>query len=285
MWVGELDAKTQQQVRELAASVSAVDGIDPLNEDARFALTAPGDHLLSLRDGQLVGYLGWAEKHQSGQLLVDPRFRRSGIGTELLAELRAAIPGEQLRLWAFGDLPSARSFTVRHQLHPVRGLSLMQTRLECAPDNTSLRELKLESFHPTDTADLLATNAAAFAAHPEQGGLDAKGLASRIAEPWFDPADLLLARDATGLVGFHWMKRHDPSTAEVYVLGVHPRAQGRHYGRALLDAGLSHLYRTGIRQVLLYVDSDDPRAVRMYEQAGFKVSRTDRLYAAAPQEA
>ncbi len=44
-----------------------------------------------------------------------------------------------------------------------------------------------------------------------------------MAEPWFDPAGLLLAEDADGtLLGFHWTKRHDERLGEVYVVGISP---------------------------------------------------------------
>ena len=65
----------------------------------------------------------------------------------------------------------------------------------------------------------------------------------------------------------------------MYVIGVHPRAQGRGFGRLLLEAGLSHLAGVGARAVELYVDAADRIAVRMYERAGFAESHRDVLYA------
>jgi mycothiol synthase len=124
-------------------------------------------------------------------------------------------------------------------------------------------------------------NAEAFAHHPEQGILNADGLTERMAEPWFDPSGLILAWDSDGLAGFHWTKLVD-GTGEVYVIGVAPRAQGRGYGRVLLQAGLSHLARAGADRVVLYVDMAEPVAVRMYESAGFHVAHRDVLYAPEP---
>ena len=86
---------------------------------------------------------------------------------------------------------------------------------------------------------MLRVNAAAFAHHPEQGSMDAAELAERMAEPWFDPAGLLVAdRRRTGMLGFHWTKRHSATLGEVYVVGIDPDAQGRGVGRTLVDAGL-----------------------------------------------
>ena len=139
--------------------------------------------------------------------------------------------------------------------------------------------LTLRGYRDADAEDLLAVNAAAFAHHPEQGALDANGLAARTAEPWFDPAGLILGFDEAGLAGFHWTKRAEPGTGEVYVIGVAPRAQGRGYGKVLLQAGLAHLQRAGADRVVLYVDMAEPVAVRMYESAGFHVTHRDVLYA------
>ncbi|MCL2780854.1 MAG: GNAT family N-acetyltransferase [Actinomycetia bacterium] len=142
----------------------------------------------------------------------------------------------------------------------------------------------------------LALNAAAFAAHPEQGRWTMTDLLARENAAWFDPAGFLLAwRDAAPtppaddagdfrrhaeapaepasqsstapeLLGFHWTKRHEDGRGEVYVIGVSPSAQGMGLGGALLAAGLDQL--TG-REVLLYVEGDNNAALRLYERFGF----------------
>ena len=78
--------------------------------------------------------------------------------------------------------------------------------------------------------------------------------------------------------GFHWTKRHDDVTGEVYVLGVHPRGGGRGLGGVLLDAGLAHLAAGGNSRVILYVDAGNAPAVALYERSGFRVVHTDTLY-------
>jgi mycothiol synthase len=140
-------------------------------------------------------------------------------------------------------------------------------------------------FRPGRDEDAwLRVNAAAFAHHPEQGAWTAEDLRLREAEPWFDPAGFLLAwrgdpDDGGVLLGSHWTKVHPPGSVggaapdepvgEVYVLGVAPEAQGLRLGGALTDLGLAHLRRRGLGQVLLYVDEDNPAAVRLYERRGF----------------
>lgn len=74
---------------------------------------------------------------------------------------------------------------------------------------------------------------------------------------------------------------------EVYVVGVDPAWQGTGLGRALVLAGLRHLRGSpdGLAQVMLYVDADNVRAIRLYEALGFTRWDTDVLYRQAPTDA
>lgn len=91
-----------------------------------------------------------------------------------------------------------------------------------------------------------------------------------------------MARDSDGqVVGFHWTKRHDQTTGEVYVLAVHPDHGGHGLGRALLEAGLAHLEAVGCTQVHLYVEGSQERVVRLYESARFDRISMDTAYRAA----
>jgi mycothiol synthase len=125
-----------------------------------------------------------------------------------------------------------------------------------------------------DEAEWLRVNAAAFASHPEQGRWTAADLAAREEETWFDPDVLLVAEDEAGMLGFHWTKVEE-GVGEVYVLGVDPRAQGTGLGRTLTLAGLAHLAAHGIREVNLYADESNAKAVKLYRSQGFDIIRTD----------
>ena len=144
--------------------------------------------------------------------------------------------------------------------------------LETPPD------LTVRGYRATDADELLRVNAAAFAAHPEQGRMDAAELAERMSEPWYDPEGLLVAVDAAGRMhGFHWTKRHPPvdgvRRGEVYVIAVAPEAQGRGLGRALTLAGLHHLADTD--EVLLYVEAEHRAAISLYDGLGFTHAARD----------
>jgi mycothiol synthase len=142
--------------------------------------------------------------------------------------------------------------------------------VEPAPTDVTIR-----TFTAGDEGAFLAANAAAFADHPEQGSLTLEDLRHRMAEPWFDPAGFFLAEDGGALLGYHWTKVQPDGTGEVYVVGVTPAAQGRGLGRALVVRGLEHLQS---RDVVLYVESDNAAAIRLYRSLGFGHVASDAQY-------
>lgn len=266
-------------VLALAERSRSFDGVDPLNEEARLSLTkSHAGHLLITRDGHLLGYLNHLPGLATAQLVVDPAHRRQGIGTSLWLQAP-----QRSGVWSFGNLPAAQGFAAASALTEVRAL-MMMTRALNEPVLVQVPEgLMIRSFRSQDAAELLTLNAAAFAHHREQGTLDAAGLADRMAQDWFDPEGLILGFDSEGLAGFHWTKAVD-NLGEIYVMAVAPRTQGKGYGRALLQAGISHLAAKGLTRVVLYVDTAEEKAVRMYERAGFTEAHRDVFYATNQQE-
>ncbi len=136
--------------------------------------------------------------------------------------------------WSHGDHPAAAALARPYRLRPdPRALGdapvAGRRSRSCATPAAAASELR-PPFRPGDEAELLRVNAAAFAHHPEQGSMDAAELAERMAEPWFDPADLLVAADGDRMLGFHWTKRHSATLGEVYVVAIDPDAQGRGLG-------------------------------------------------------
>jgi mycothiol synthase len=112
--------------------------------------------------------------------------------------------------------------------------------------------------------------------------MDAANLAERMAEPWFDPAGLLVADAGPPrhtLLAFHWTKQHSPDLGEVYVVAVDPAAQGRGLGKAVTAAGLAYLASRGVRRIILYVESDNEPAIATYSRLGFRHTSTHVQYA------
>lgn len=289
--VSNLSPGQRSAVEELAAAALAADDAPPLNEEAHLLLQAPGarhhlieaDWAFATVDGhidpsqaQVIGYAQWQPENATGQLVVHPDHRHTGLGTELLGGLRD--DSDRVSLWAFHDRGPAQKFAAANGLTPARSLLILAKDLDERPTVEVPHGITLRTFTPADAEAFIATNAAAFATHPEQGHFEADDLARRQAETWWDPDGLFLAVDDAGVAGFHWTKRHDDGTGEVYVLGVHPRAGGQGLGRVLLNAGLAHLWDTGSRRVILYVESSNAPALRLYERGGFHELYRDTLY-------
>jgi mycothiol synthase len=245
---------------------------DPLDEATSLRLKHHG-----LADSALwlSGDLGFALAHRGAvDLAVTPVARGRGVGGQLAG---TAFDGRApVTAWSHGDHPAAARLAARHHLRRARELWVMRRQASeplaepRVPDGITVR-----GYRDQDRDEVLRVNAAAFAHHPEQGSMDADELEERMAEDWFDPAGLLVADSGAGLRGFHWTKRHDAGLGEVYVVAVDPAAQGQGLGRVLTLAGLHHLVGLGVSEVLLYVESDNAAAVRLYGGLGFTHAAAD----------
>jgi mycothiol synthase len=178
--------------------------------------------------------------------------------------------------WSHGDHPAAARLAAVHHLARARELWVMRRPLTAPLAELVVpADLEIRGYSPDDAAEVLRVNAAAFAAHPEQGAMDAANLAERMAQDWFDPAGLLVATSGGRMLGFHWTKQHSAEVGEVYVVGIDPAAQGRGLGKLLTLAGLHHLATAGVGEVLLYVEADNAPAVAVYRGLGFTHRESD----------
>lgn len=284
--------------------------------DLRHPSGRPVRHVV-LRDGGRVvayGQVDLGSGHPaSTEIGVHADARRRGAGSVVLGGLRQAVadgagtgeaggsdgtvapiagpdPVPELAVWAHGDLPAARAFARAQGLERSRELHLMALDLSSdEPPATppSRQDVRIDAFRPgVDEEAWVDLNALAFAAHPEQGRMTTADLRARAQEPWFDPARFWFARpanatnaaDAAPLASM-WVKAvPGEDDAEIYVLAVHPGAQGRGLGGLLTAHAISDARARGAARVTLYVDGDNEAAVRVYRRAGFEIAATDVQY-------
>ncbi|MDQ4091752.1 MAG: mycothiol synthase, partial [Actinomycetota bacterium] len=214
---------------------------------------------------------------------VDPHHRRPDLGIartllDAAASLVAEAGGGHVHMWV--PKPTDASDTLAASIGLRRGRELCQLRRPLPIAEKSAVDVR--PFVPgQDEAAWLEVNNRAFHWHPEQGGWDLETLLNRQAQPWFDPSGFLLHEREGKLAAFCWTKvhtHHDPPLGEVYVVAVDPGFRGLGLGRAMVLAGLEHLAGKGLTTAMLYVDSDNAGARRLYEELGFAVDHVDRAY-------
>lgn len=279
-----IDDATASEIRALLALAEDADGVEAISESFRLAIGPAREGVVHLvRQDEDDAVVGYAQVAQAGgpdavaELVVDPRHRRRGHGRALLDEV---VAQGTRSVWAHGMLPAATALAAAAGLVVTRELYVMGRPLtaEDALDPALPQGFSVHPFEPgVDDERWVALNAAAFASHPEQGRLTLADLHERMAQPWFDPAGLLLVvDDTTGeVVAFHWTKVEpatppETSKGEVYVVGVDPAYQGRGLGGPVTSLGLAHLARLGLAEVELYVDGDNTAARRTYTRLGFR---------------
>jgi mycothiol synthase len=283
-------------LRALADRAEHADGHPSLSDSVWQELSDPAAEestlLLAQEEGRVVGALHLASprsKSATAAVVVDPERREGGVASALIeaAAAEATTLGcEHLQLWAFGADERADSFATAAGFRRERELWQMRVSLPLGGRLTLPDGVRLRTFLAEEDDDAwLEVNNRAFAADPDQQGWTRAELEQRQREAWFDPAGFLLAVAGERIAGFCWTKVHPPSPphepeplGEIYVIGVDPDHQGTGLGRALVLAGLESLHERGITTGMLFVDSTNTPATKLYETLGFTVVRRDRAY-------
>jgi mycothiol synthase len=286
-WHATLSDADQRRIRDVIAAAQDHDGVAPVGDQVLRELSHDRTrHLVAEDGGTIVGYLNLVEATTDAtamaEVVVHPTVRRRRIGAALI-RTGLSEGGNGARVWAHGDIESARATASALGLVAARELLQMRRSLADLPADPVPDGVRVTTYPgPEADEELLRVNNAAFAWHPEQGGWTEADLVERRAEPWFEPAGLFLAYDeeSGALLGFHWTKVHDPTLGEVYVVAVDPTTQGRGVGALLTLVGLRHLAeRLGAdAPVMLYVEANNSAAVRTYRKLGFEVFSTDVAY-------
>ncbi|WP_306231841.1 mycothiol synthase [Agrococcus beijingensis] len=286
-------AMAVELAERIGAACLAADGARPFNDQALIELRRGERRAI----GDATALAVVSDGEHEVELAVHPEHRRRGLGTALAA--RVADELGDFEAWAHGDHPAARAIARRLGASQVRTLLQLRMPVPAAPVPAAPLPAEpvpaaprgdrlpdgVRAFEPDDASALLALNAAAFADHPEQGRMSAADLAARMAEPWHDPANLVVLPGDGGLDGFAWVKPDADSggaVAELYVLGVSPARQGAGIGRRMLEAAFVRMRASGATTAHLYVEGDNAPALALYERAGFAQWAIDVRWRHAP---
>ena len=214
----------------------------------------------------------------------DERGTNDDRGRRLLEAATQAVViegGGRLEYWIERVDERSDEVPTRAGFVPYRDLLRLRRQLPALPT-----DLVVRAFRPEDAEAFIECNNKAFDWHPEQGEMTPEDLAAKQAEPWYDPEGFLILEEADAdgndsVSGFCWTKIHTdekPALGEIYAIAVDPEHHGRGLGRELSLAGLAYLTNQGLRQAILYVESDNKPARKMYGALGFDREFTSRAY-------
>jgi mycothiol synthase len=289
-------------VRALAAAAEAADHRPPFGDSVWRDLAHPTPSsmlVIAESDGRPVGTLHLAPPENRGEtgliaaIVVEPR-HRGGEVEHALAEAALGdetVAGSRILVWVFGADGTAERFMAASGFRRERELHQMRAELPIAVGPDWPEGVDVRPFRPgVDEETWLAVNNRAFADDPDQRGWTLDTLRRREEEACFDPAGFLLAWRDDALAGFCWTRLHpaapphEPDAlGEIYVIGVDPDHQGIGLGRALVAGGLGSLHDRGARVGMLFVDTANTAAIRLYEKLGFVATRVDRAYVRDPR--
>ncbi len=275
------------EVEDLLAGVERADGVRPLSDHLWIDLRQGGRPgfagLLAFLPGHnhLVAYCQVSRGNDSWSLdlIVDPhhRYDMASIGPELLdaaINIVSQEGGGKVFWWVYEPTQLHHQLARGINFELGRTVTQMRVALPLAQDVvSSTTAIETCAFRVgTDEDAWLDVNNRTFSDHPEQGGWTKDILQSRQHEPWFNPDGFLLHHTDNKLAGFCWTKLHletQPVLGEIYVIAVDPNHGGKGLGRSLTVAGLQHLALLGTTVGMLYVDTENTRALGMYNSLGF----------------
>lgn len=235
-------------------------------------------------DGDIVAYAALAPAASSEEWAMEIVTAGPGGDLSALVEASAREAGQRgarrLRWWVYDNMrvPDPVSFG----FDPERRLLRMGMPLPAARGPSFPETIRLTGFTVgQDESAWLKANNAAFAGHPENGGLTFQDLELRTAMDWFEADGLRTAWEGEELAGFCWTKIHPTGEGEIYIIGVVPLFQGRGLGRELVLEGMRHLSDRGCDTVMLYTEGDNVAAVALYEDLGMRTEAVNLSFVKA----
>jgi ribosomal protein S18 acetylase RimI-like enzyme len=234
------------------------------------------EDLLWFEEDQLVGFIGlYQVQAPTAEVagMVDPEFRRRGIGSALLdTALALCVPRgvTEAQLIVPRQSAGGRALAAAHDATLDRTEYALLLRGEPV-DGPSDPALTLRPSRREDVATLLRLFTAGFGSAPAD-------LAERLVEP--DTRTVVVERDRQ-IVGTLRVRRRD-DRGDVYGFVVDPPLQGRGIGRDVLRRVCRQLRDEGATLVGLEVEAQNDNAIHLYTSLGFESVTTEDYWAIRP---
>ena len=204
---------------------------------------------------------------------------RSRRMLEAAAQTISISGGGNIEYWVENADEKDDTLPVSAGYSPFRDLKILSRSIPAIPS-----EIKTRGFTENDIDEIIRINNDAFHWHPEQSGMTLESLKKTQSEAWYTNEDFRVLEQNHQIQGFCWMKVHKPSLkstlskGEIFVIAVDPSFQNQGLGRQLALSGLEWLSAKKIREVFLYVESDNHPALKTYDSLGFSHLSTNRCY-------
>ena len=276
-----LDEASEAEVRALVERCEASDGAPScvqMDHSLNFRKDIKSWFLLHDAD-RLIGLASiFAPMEREGEIsiCVAPELRRRGCGGALLAAARRELErigiARQL-LVCDNRSSSGRAFVSRlgaaadheeHRLELVRQVAWQNPR-----------RLVLKEGFSADISAMTELFAAAFGDSPEETEAFVRASFVSGSERVASGRRAYIGLSGGNLVAACFVADEEGSLS-INTLAVSPKEQGAGYGMEFLCALLDLVGRE--RHIVIDVDSENPRAIRLYEKAGFEKTHTTGYY-------
>jgi ribosomal protein S18 acetylase RimI-like enzyme len=256
-----LDGGDRSNVDHLRRACEAAEPLDLKVElDVADHLDRPV-HFLAVAAGEVIGYAGLTPGDEAEACgMVHPSWRRRGVGTALLGEVRSAAKSferESILVICEDAGPAALAWMRR-----------LGATLESA-ERRMVARLTTQAGTPVTTDPPLEVRRASNADHD--------AVVAVLDEDFSDDPDerRLVAAEGATVVGTLRLIESSHRTM-IYGFVIDERRRGHRLGTRMLAAVIAQLRADGVGEVGLEVDPDNTPAIRLYERFGFETVTTYR---------
>ena len=143
---------------------------------------------------------------------------------------------------------------------------------------TAETELTIRVYQPSDHDAVVKLNAYGLAAAGVPADADVyRGDLDDITATYLTGRATLLVGEHRGtVIAMGALQQVDDTTCEITRMRVHPKSQGRGYGKALLAALEDHARQLGYQHAVLLTGPDQHPAIDIYHAAGYTITATEQ---------